>query len=234
MRNYKLKMINRLLAACCLLLSVFLISASPAEVPRWLDQFQPRDEGKFPSNWKKIQGRADIYTVQVEAGNSYLAARADHAAGMILTEAKVSPKDFPKLKWRWRAKKLPTGADETGKNGKNDCAASVYVVFDKGMTKYTKDTLRYVWSASSHPRGMILKMKNYVYYVIQENRETPFDQWVEEEVNFQEDYRKLFGKDPPPVMAIGVQSDADDTKSQSWADYDDFILIPAEPTSATK
>ncbi|MDD5225396.1 MAG: DUF3047 domain-containing protein [bacterium] len=209
-----------------MLLSVFLISASPVDGPRWLDQFKPADEGKFPSNWKKIQGRADIYTVQVESGNAFLAARPDKAAGMILTEAKVNPKDFPKLKWRWRAKKLPVGADETGKNGKNDCAASVYVVFDKGLTKYTKDTLRYVWSAYPHPRKMTLKMKDYVFYVIQENRDTPLDQWVEEEVDFAEDYRKLFKKAPPPVMAIGIQSDSDDTKTSSWADYDDFVLLP--------
>lgn len=225
---------NRLLASCfwLLILSFFSISAFSAEGPRWLDQFQPQDEGRFPSNWKKIQGRADIYTVQVESGNSYLAARANQAAGMILTEAKVKPKDFPKLKWRWRAKRFPTGADETGKNGKNDSAASVYVVFDKGMTKYTKDTLRYTWSGSPNPKKMTIKAKDYVFYVIQENRDTPLDQWVEEEVDFAEDYRKLFKKDPPPVMAIGVQSDSDDTKTSSWADYDDFVLIPADKSNS--
>ena len=222
-----MKLFNRLTVTCFLLLSVFLIPSSSADGPRWLDQFQTQDEGKFPSDWKKIQGRADIYTVKVESGNAYLAARADQSAGMIVTEAKVSPKDFPKLKWRWRAKYFPTGADETGQHGRNDCAASVYVIFDKGMTKYTKDTLRYVWSAYSHPRGMTLKKKDYIFYVIRENRETPLDQWVEEEVNFQEDYRKLFGKEPPPVLAIGVQSDSDDTKTSSWADYDDFVLLPA-------
>jgi len=35
-------------------------------------------------------------------------------------------------------------------------------------------------------------------------------------------------------MAIGVQSDSDDTKTSSWADYDDFVLIPSESTPATK
>lgn len=225
---------NRLLVICCLLFSFFLISAAPDSLLKPVGPLKPEEEGKFPSNWKKIQGRADIYTVQVEDGNAYLAARPDKAAGMILTEAKVKPRDFPKLKWRWRAKKFPIGADETGKNGKNDCAASVYVIFDKGMTKYTKDTLRYVWSASPHPRKMTLKMKDYVFYVIQENRDTPLDQWVEEEVNFAEDYRQLFKKDPPPVMAIGVQSDSDDTKTSSWADYDDFVLIPAEESPNAK
>ena len=229
-----MKLFNRLTVTCFWLLSVSLISSSSADGPRWLDQFQTRDESKFPSNWKKIQGRADIYTVQVESGNAYLAARAEQSAGMIVTEAKVSPKDFPKLKWRWRARKFPTGADETGQHGRNDCTASVYVIFDKGFTKYTKDTLRYTWSGTQNPKGMTLKKKDYLFYIIRENRETPLDQWVEEEVNFAEDYRRLFKKDPPPVLAIGLQSDGDDSKSSSWADYDDFVLLPAEKSPATK
>ncbi len=225
---------NRLLVTYCLFLSAFLISASPDSLSKPVGQLKSEEEGKFPSDWKKIQGRADIYTVQVESGNAYLAARAEQSAGMIVTEAKVSPKDFPKLKWRWRARKFPTGADETGQHGRNDCTASVYVIFDKGFTKYTKDTLRYTWSGTQNPKGMTLKKKDYLFYIIRENRETPLDQWVEEEVNFAEDYRRLFKKDPPPVLAIGLQSDGDDSKSSSWADYDDFVLLPAEKSPATK
>jgi len=193
--------------------------------PRQIDRFQARDEGKFPSNWRSVQGKAGIYSIQVESGNAYLAARADQAAGMILTEVRADPGDYSLLRWRWLVRKLPAGADETGNDGKNDCAASVYVVFDRGLTDYTKHTIRYVWSAYPHEKGMTLKVRGNVFYVIRENRNSPLDRWVEEEVNFAGDYRKLFKKEPPPIAAIGIQSDSDDTGTASWADYDDFFLL---------
>ena len=186
------------------------------------------DQGKFPANWKCVEKNPDIYRVEVENGKPYIAARADQSAGFVITKAEVDPRKYPILRWRWRALKLPAGGDETSQHGPNDCGASVYVIFDRGFTKYLKHTIRYTWSSYTHPKGFSSNRKN-VHYVIKENRETPLHEWIREEVNFYEDYKQLFRKEPPDkILAIGIQSDSDDTGTQSWADYADFILVRKE------
>ena len=191
-------------------------------------EIKTSDQGKFPSNWKCVEKNADIYRVEVENGMPYIAARSDQSAGFVIAKAEVNPRKYQILRGRWRALKLPAGGDETSQHGPNDCGASVYVIFDRGLTKYLKHTIRYTWSSHTHPKGFSLKRKK-VFYVIKENRETPLNEWIEEEVNFYEDYKQLFRKDPPEkILAIGIQSDSDDTGTQSWADYVGFTLVKKE------
>ena len=52
------------------------------------------------------------------------------------------------------------------------------------------------------------------------------DKWYDEDVNFYEDYEKLFGAEPGKVQGIGILTSSDATKSIASADYDDFILLP--------
>ena len=45
-------------------------------------------------------------------------------------------------------------------------------------------------------------------------------QWLEEQADVREDYRKLFGVDKPPKPAgIAILTDSDDTKSSAQGDY---------------
>jgi hypothetical protein len=48
-------------------------------------------------------------------------------------------------------------------------------------------------------------------------------QWVDEQVNVREDYRKYFGgSDVPRPAGIAVLTDSDDTKSTARGDYASF------------
>ena len=48
--------------------------------------------------------------------------------------------------------------------------------------------------------------------------------WVAERVNVRDDYKRVFSAPAPEITAIGIMSDADNTKSYAEADYDDFYL----------
>ena len=50
--------------------------------------------------------------------------------------------------------------------------------------------------------------------------------WITEERNVLEDYKKLFGREPPNPVAFGFLIDGDDTKGKSWGDYDHFKVQP--------
>jgi len=49
-------------------------------------------------------------------------------------------------------------------------------------------------------------------------------QWVSEERNIRDDYRKLFGEEPPDVGAVAVMTDTDDTREDITAYYGDIFL----------
>lgn len=48
--------------------------------------------------------------------------------------------------------------------------------------------------------------------------------WITEKRNVYEDYRRLFGSNPPKVKAVAVMTDSDNTGGRAEAFYDDFVL----------
>ena len=48
--------------------------------------------------------------------------------------------------------------------------------------------------------------------------------WIAEERNVLEDYRKLFNAEPPKISGIVIMTDTDNTKGRAVAYYDDIAL----------
>src|SRR5581483_1422289 len=97
-----------------------------------LDTFDTDQPLSFPKQWAVRGDEATakaVYSVVEEDGNRFLRAYADKQDVQIGISRIIEPKEFPALQWRWRAKQLPTGADERAEKT-NDSAAAVYVVFD--------------------------------------------------------------------------------------------------------
>ena len=69
--------------------------------------------------------------------------------------------------------------------------------------------------------------------VVVESGESGLHQWRRVTRNLREDALTLFGRDPEPVVAIGVKTDSDSTRS-SAADYDDICLEPEPSPTVVK
>jgi hypothetical protein len=186
----------------------------------------------FPQNWK-VRGDEEIarnvYTVVAENGNQYLHAYADKQDVQIGISRSFRPEEFPILQWRWRAKQLPTGANERVVKT-NDSAAGVYVIFDSTVVPRA---IKYVWS-SSLPVGT--RFTSPVYWrsrivVLQSGLAQP-NEWKVETVNFYRDYKALFGTEPSEVLGFAILTDSDGTKSIAEADYDDFAVLSATAVAA--
>jgi hypothetical protein len=50
------------------------------------------------------------------------------------------------------------------------------------------------------------------------------NQWLTVRRNLVDDYKKAFGSNPGNLIAIGVKTDSDSTRSSAQADYDDIRL----------
>ena len=195
------------------------------------ETFQQDSPGVFPSRWK-VRGRKSVaqavYRIAEEEGNRFLHAYANNQDVQIGLEYAFEPKDYPILRWRWRATKLPSGANERAKRT-NDSAAAVYVIFG---SRILPRAIKYVWSASL-PVG--IRFDSPVYWrakvvVLQHGPAEP-DEWRQETVNFYQDYKTLFGFEPGNVRGIALLTDSDTMSSIAEAAYDDFMLLPTEALS---
>jgi hypothetical protein len=189
----------------------------------------------------------DCYAIGEEENNYFLQASVKNSGTIIAKEINYRLEEYPIIAWRWRALQLPVGGDERYKCS-GDSVAGIYIIFPSlfkperfksswGLKLPVPDALKpecikYVWS-SSLPRGTVTESPyaSKTKIVVLQNGTSPLNQWVTEEVNVYEDYKKLFGKEPDEVRAVGILTDADDTSSEAMADYDDIFIKQSPSTS---
>jgi hypothetical protein len=181
-----------------------------------VEDFSFFKDGSFPEGWKSRGGdEEDVYRVK-RNHEAYLEADAVNSAVAIAKEFAYELSEYPYLKWQWRVVKLPQGGDERFKET-GDSAAAIYVIFP-GF--FRPNTIKYVWSASL-PVGTTTESpyNSKTKIVVLQNQHSPLGTWIAETVNVYADYKRLFGKEPEQVQAIGLMSDSDNTGSVAVAHY---------------
>jgi hypothetical protein len=193
-----------------------------------LESFEQYPLLAFPSQWTVRGDPATarlIYQVAEEHGDHFLHAHADRQAIQIGIDHAVPPRAFPRLCWRWRVLQLPPGGNE-GRKETHDSAAGVYVIFDNSLLPRI---IKYVWSTTV-PVGT--QVQNPLYWrakiIVLRSGAAGLGEWRQETVNFDQDYRALFGAEPGQVLGIGLMTSSSFTQSVASADYDDFLLLPPE------
>ncbi len=177
-----------------------------------------------PCGWYSSQNRVNMFSIGNENGNRFVKIRSEGSNTSIAIQSNFNPSEYPILSWRWRVHAIPIGAVESIRK-RSDSAAGVYVIFH-GKIRLNR-IIKYVWSSSLH-KGEITEspFNSRVKIVVLRSGSGPglLGQWVEEMVNIADDYKQIFNADPPSIDAIAIMSDADNTKSLSEADYDDFWI----------
>jgi hypothetical protein len=186
-----------------------------------LEDFGGSAENTFPAGWvvREEAGRS-VYSVRVENGVRFLHAAASGTGIQAAREHEWDLREYPVLRWTWRPRTFPRGADEQG--GRNDSALAVYVVFRH--TPVTVKSLKYIWSGRV-AKGARLESSHGLTQVLVVESGAPRDPraWVEERANVVEDYRRRFNeRDAPKPLGIAVLTDSDDTKSYAEGDYAGF------------
>jgi Protein of unknown function (DUF3047) len=196
-------------------------------IPTCLAASETLHLGRFSSGelsgWtdKVFKGKT-TYSIVQEGERSVLKAHSNKAASGLIKKVTVDPKKYPVLRWSWKVRNLIQKEDLLKKSG-DDYAARVYVVFPR--TFWRMRAVTYAWSAkapkeSVHPSPYT---SNAMIIAVESGGEK-VGQWVNEERNIAEDYRKLFGEEPPEIGAIAVMTDTDDTHEEVTAFYGDISL----------
>jgi hypothetical protein len=219
-------------------------AAEPAclEFPFVADPGAASLQGWKPLTFPKIP-RHTVYTVEEESGKTRLRAQADASASALVREIEVNPRKYPILLWSWKVENIIEKGDETKKDG-DDYAARVYVNFHYDPEKASlweraqygiaravygsyppKGALNYIW-ANKLPMGKSIDnayTARAKMIAVQSGR-AKVGQWASEKRNLYQDYRALFGEEPPAVVGLAVMTDTDNTGEKAVANYRDISL----------
>lgn len=223
-----------------------------------LEDFSSSTLNKFPNGWKPREGAGkSVYVVTKEGDMFFVRAKAAGARsegnGIEADRAvKWNIQEHPILRWKWRPRAFPRGADEY--SGKDDSALGVYIGFCppedlslcerslKGQLGWSDriampkllfskgaGSLKYIWSERL-AKGFEFDQRRKAVKVLESGAPPNRDRWVEERVDVASDYRRRFGVDHVlNPIGISILTDSDDTQSENASnvaegDYADFRL----------
>lgn len=189
------------------------------------------DHGLSPQWQAKEFNGQTRYTTATEPTGEVLQAESHAAASALIYEKRYSLHDYPLLSWRWKVSDVIANGDASHKAG-DDYAARLYVVFPHWFFPMTR-SINYIW-ANKLPIGTHIPStytSRSMMLAVQSGREN-IGSWHVEKRNVLEDYRRLFGEEPPMVGAIAIMTDTDNTKGSALSWYDD-IRIESAPAPIT-
>jgi hypothetical protein len=148
----------------------------------------------------------------------------------------------PRLRWEWRGERDLAVTDHRIKEG-DDFAARVYVLFEfraEGASVWERlrrlaaaevfgselpgNAINYVWS-SREPAGATWDNPFTVHSRMVSLGAGPIGLWRSEEVDVLADYRAHFGDPVPPLVAVAVMSDSDNSCQAAAAQFARFRFV---------
>jgi hypothetical protein len=192
---------------------------------------------QVPSPWKVMvnTGTPHIRIISTidEPSGPFLFLRAADASFSVNREVTVDVRRFRHLKWRWKADELPVDGDVRTK--RNDQVLQVFLIFD-GSNFWGRKVLSYVWDSTA-PIGTEADESVKVGWmgadikVLVVTTGEHRDQWVTISRDVVADFRELFGKAPPRVKAVRIQSNSQHTATVG-SGYVTHLRFSLQPFSA--
>ena len=156
-------------------------------------------------------------------GRKVLKAVSDKAASGLFKEVDIDLKQYPILRWSWKVEGVLAKGDAFTKEG-DDYPARIYIVFPAFLFWNTRG-INYIW-ANKLSKGQAVPnaYADKVIMLAVESGPSKTGQWVSEERNVYEDFKKLFGEEPPALGAVAIMTDTDNTDGHAVAYYGDITL----------
>ena len=178
------------------------------------------------------------YTLVDDDGITVLRAEANASASGVTRRMTINPAQYPLLKWRWKASNIVKAGDVRTREG-DDYPARIYVMFDYPLEKLRFSermkiqlartlhdpnlpaaTICYVWDAKAAVGTIVpSSYTDRVRMVVVESGAARVNRWLAFERNVATDFRAAFGEDAPPIAAIAVVTDTDNTGESVTAYY---------------
>lgn len=237
---------DALLAAAALALPLHRIHAQSDGLPRF--STAPPGEGP-PPGWRhetlpKVE-RANAYAIEPVDGAAVLRIASSASASSLVAPATGALAAHGMLRWRWKVSRALAGSDLRTKAG-DDYAARLYVLFDLPADRLSLgDRLRlqaaralsgreipaaalcYVWG-TAQPAGTTgwNPYTDRVRMVVLDSGDAQAGQWRAHARTLRDDWAEAFPGPMPPVQAIAVGADTDNTGDNVVAWFGNVSLSP--------
>ena len=203
---------------------------------------QKLPDGWKPLTFKKIE-KHTTYTLVRDGDTVVVKAVAEASASGLTREIKINPKEYPIVQWRWKVMNILKKGDVHRKDG-DDYPARIYITFEYDpsklsffeKTKYEAIRLlygeypplaaiNYIWESKAPVGTMVPNpYTDRVMMFVVESGSAKLNQWVNEERNVYEDYKKAFGEEPPMISGVAIMTDTDNTGESATAYYGDILF----------
>lgn len=179
------------------------------------------DADGIPKGWQLKEKSGEANFAIVRDGDIHaLRLRSANTSFSVQKDVKVDVKQYPILTWKWKVVKLPAGGDFR-KMKTDDQAAQLFLAFSK-----TK-AIVYIWDTTA-PKGTLDDAPSPPFMTIKavvvESGKAEMGKWIVESRNVYEDYKKLFGKEPPPVAGVRLQINSQHTKTSAESYFGDVMF----------
>jgi hypothetical protein len=211
----------------------------------------PPEPEALPAGWEPLTfrkvPRSTRYRLVRDGEGWVLEARSEAAASALYRPLELDLRAHPRLTWRWKIGNVLVNADARTRQG-DDYPARVYVAFRYDPARATawerakygtyrlvygtyppRAALNYIWD-NRLPPGTTLHnaYTERARMIVVRSGAAEVGRWITETRNVLDDYRRLFGGDPPPVAGVAVMTDTDDTGERAVAWYDALAFLPPE------
>lgn len=137
-----------------------------------------------------------------------------------------NPKEYPFLSWQWKVSNILPESREKEVGG-DDYPAAVCVVYGKKVFSlpYRYRILIYVYG-NNLPAGerFANPCEARARMIVMQSGEKDTGRWLRYKVNHYEDYVREFQQEPPEIIYVGIQTNADRTHGKVEAWYSDIGL----------
>ena len=203
-------------------------------------------DGWQPLTFRRIKRYTD-YSLVEEDDRVVVKAVSYQSASGLTRAISIDPKEYPLIQWRWKVNNVLQKGEVTRKDG-DDYPARVYIAFtfDPDRASFLqrlehraaqfirgKDVpyraISYIWGSNSTAGTMVANAytDRVMMFVVQAGREK-LQQWVMQERNVYEDYKKAFGEEPVMISGVAIMTDTDNTQESAVAWYGDIIFRKAD------
>lgn len=206
---------------------------------------------RLPEAWRPMTfrniDRHTQYTLTRDADRTVIRAHSQNASSGLIRHLRVDTGDYPLIRWHWKIDHVLEKGDFSTKQG-DDYAARIYVAFafdpetagwwermrHRSASLFADQevpgtALNYIW-ANKAPENTIAPnpYASEAMMIVLQSGNAAAGRWLTEERNIAADYRRAFGRPPPPIIGIGLMTDTDNTGEETTAYYGDITLIGAD------
>ena len=166
------------------------------------------------------------FTVVEHAGRRALHMKSAGEHSTIAKEVRADLAATPFLAWQWRVLSLPQGADLRNR-ATSDATGHIFAIWPRFPAFVRSRLIGYVWDAAL-PVGTVLPSQKTgaVTFIVARRGDQGLGHWLDERRNVADDYLRVFGEAPPPLPALALSIDTNDTRSSAEAMFGRIELQP--------